>query len=70
MKIVHHTPTIWSIENFLSEKACNDLIVFGETLGYTEAALNLATGAKIIKGIRNNSGEKYVLRSDVMYRKI
>jgi predicted 2-oxoglutarate/Fe(II)-dependent dioxygenase YbiX len=54
MKIVHHAPNIWSIENFLSEKDCNDLIAFGEMLGYSEAALNLKTGAKIIKGIRNN----------------
>jgi predicted 2-oxoglutarate/Fe(II)-dependent dioxygenase YbiX len=54
MKITHHTPTIWTIENFLTRKACEDLILFSETIGYQEAEVALQSGAKLMKSIRNN----------------
>jgi len=54
MKHIKHTDKIWSIENFLSEKECEDLILFSEMRGFKEAEVSLRAGAKMIKGIRNN----------------
>lgn len=54
MKIQQHTAMIWTIEHFLTPKECEDLIHFSEMKGYQEAEVSLVTGAKMIKGIRNN----------------
>ncbi|WP_438712071.1 2OG-Fe(II) oxygenase [Aquimarina muelleri] len=48
------TDRIWTIENFLSQKECQDLISFSENKGYDEADVGLASGAKMMKNIRNN----------------
>ncbi len=54
MKIEKHSDIIWTIASFLTEKECEDLIIFSEHLGYEEAKVSLPEGAKMIKGIRNN----------------
>ena len=54
MKLIQHHPNIWTIENFLSKTACEDLILFSETRGYEEATVSLKSGAKMMKNIRNN----------------
>ncbi len=54
MNVNQHSDIIWTIDNFLSEKACEDLILFSEQKGYEEAKVSLPNGAKMIKGIRNN----------------
>lgn len=54
MNFFHHTSTIWTIENFLSKKACEDLIFFSEMRGFQEAEVSLKSGAKMMKNIRNN----------------
>jgi len=54
MKIQYHTDKIWTIEQFLSVDACEELIDLSEGLGYQEAEVSLATGAKMMKSIRNN----------------
>lgn len=54
MQIQYHSKTIWTIANFLSAEDCEDLILFSEQKGYTEASVSLASGPKMIKGIRNN----------------
>ena len=54
MKPKYHTKLIWTIENFISKKECETLILFSEQQGYEEAKVSLTTGAKIMKGIRNN----------------
>lgn len=48
------TDQIWLIHNFLSPQECENLIVFSEQKGFEEAKVSLSTGAKMIKGIRNN----------------
>lgn len=48
------SPKIWIIEEFLSPKKCEDLIFFSETKGFDEAEVSLSSGAKMMKGIRNN----------------
>lgn len=53
MKTIH-TPDIFTIDNFLTPEECNDYIFFSETKGYEEATVSLTTGAKMMKGIRNN----------------
>jgi predicted 2-oxoglutarate/Fe(II)-dependent dioxygenase YbiX len=45
---------IWIIEDFLSEKECEDLIFFSETRGFDEAEVSLSAGSKMMKGVRNN----------------
>lgn len=54
MTLHQHTSIIWTIENFLTEKDCEDLILFSEMKGFTAATVSLKSGAKMIKGIRNN----------------
>ena len=54
MKLIQYTDIIWTTEDFLSEKECNDLIMFSEMKGYEEATVSLKSGAKMMKGIRNN----------------
>jgi len=54
MKAKYHSDIIWTIDNFLTEKECEDLIMFSEQRGYEEAKVSLQSGAKMIKGIRNN----------------
>jgi len=54
MKIIQHSKIIWTIENFLTKKECEDLILFSEQRGYEEAKVSLSSGAKMMKGIRNN----------------
>lgn len=59
MKLIKHIPKIWLIEDFLSQKECDDLILFSEQRGYEEATVSLKSGAKMMKGIRNNSRLMY-----------
>jgi predicted 2-oxoglutarate/Fe(II)-dependent dioxygenase YbiX len=54
MKITYHSKIIWTIENFLTDKACEDLILFSEQRGFEEAKVSLSSGAKMMKGLRNN----------------
>lgn len=54
MEVTHHTPSIWTIADFLSERECDDLLLFSERLGYEEATVSLRTGAQMMKGLRNN----------------
>lgn len=55
MNILQHTEKIWTIQNFLSQKECEDLILLSENIGYREAEINLTSGAKMMKNIRNNN---------------
>ncbi len=54
MKLITHDSSIWTIENFLTKKECDELISLSENIGYTEAEVSLAQGAKMMKGLRNN----------------
>lgn len=55
MELVQHSPSIWTIKNFISQEECAHLIEFSEQQGYQEAEISLQSGPKMIKGIRNNS---------------
>lgn len=52
---IEHSPIIWIIENFLTLEECQDWVLKSEQLGYQEATVSLKEGAKMMKGIRNNS---------------
>lgn len=52
-------PSVWTIPNFLSEKECEDLIIFSEMRGFEEATVGLKSGAKMMKSIRNNYRLEY-----------
>ncbi len=54
MKVTNHSDNIWTIDDFLSVTACEDLILFSEQKGFEEATVGLKSGAKMMKGIRNN----------------
>jgi len=54
MKLISHTDKIWTIQEFLTPKECEDLMLFSENKGYQEAEVSLPKGAKMLKGIRNN----------------
>jgi predicted 2-oxoglutarate/Fe(II)-dependent dioxygenase YbiX len=48
------SPKTWIIEEFLSARECEDLILFSETKGFDEAEVSLSSGSKMMKGVRNN----------------
>ncbi|WP_299677527.1 2OG-Fe(II) oxygenase [uncultured Dokdonia sp.] len=48
------TDKIWTIDNFLSDRECDDLIIFSEQKGYSEADVGLKSGAKMMKNVRDN----------------
>jgi len=48
------TDTIWTIDRFLSERECDDLILFSEQKGFSEADVGLKSGAKMMKSVRDN----------------
>jgi predicted 2-oxoglutarate/Fe(II)-dependent dioxygenase YbiX len=54
MEAIYHTDKIWTIKGFLSEWECKELILFSENMGYQEAEVSLSSGAKMMKGLRNN----------------
>lgn len=54
MKKTEYTPKIWTIENFLTEEECQNLIIFSENKSYEEATVSLKSGATMMKNIRNN----------------
>lgn len=54
MKVIHHSPTIWTIDGFLSTAECAALIKMSEELGYIEAEVSAPGGARMMKGLRNN----------------
>lgn len=54
MKVLQHSETIWTIADFLSPRACEDLILFSEGKGFEEATVGLSSGPRMMKGIRNN----------------
>jgi len=54
MRGTYYTDLIWTIDEFLSREECDDLILFSEQKGYEEAKVSLSSGAKMMKGIRNN----------------
>lgn len=49
-----HSEKIWTIDGFLSQKECDELIMLSEIQGYEEAKVSLPSGAKMMKGLRNN----------------
>jgi predicted 2-oxoglutarate/Fe(II)-dependent dioxygenase YbiX len=54
MEAIYHTNKIWTIEHFLSEQECAELISLSENIGYKEAEVSFSSGAKMMKGLRNN----------------
>ncbi len=54
MKVKYHNKKIWTIENFLTKDECDNLLLFSEQKGYEEAKVSLSSGAKMMKGLRNN----------------
>ncbi|MFK7934410.1 MAG: 2OG-Fe(II) oxygenase [Saprospiraceae bacterium] len=54
MKATYHSEIIWTIDNFLTERACEDLILFSKQKGYEEQKVSLRSGQKMMKIIRNN----------------
>lgn len=64
MNLIQYNTNIWVIENFLTEKECEDLILFSETKGYEEATVSLKSGAKMMKNIRNN--ERLIYEDEIL----
>ena len=59
MTYTKHTDLIWTIAEFLSIKECEELIYLSESSGYEEAKVSLPSGAKMMKGLRNNDRLMY-----------
>lgn len=54
MRISKHSDAIWTIPNFLTAEKCRRLIGFSEAFGFEEATVGLSSGAKMMKGVRDN----------------
>ena len=54
MEIKGLSDKIWLIEDFLTPTECDDLIIFSEQKGYSEADVGLSSGAKMMKNVRDN----------------
>jgi predicted 2-oxoglutarate/Fe(II)-dependent dioxygenase YbiX len=54
MNVTNHSSSIWTIDNFLTPEECDKLIALSENIGYEEAEVSLESGAKMMKGLRNN----------------
>ena len=54
MQIVQHAPSIWTIPDFLNADECRQLIGFAEGFGFEEATVGLSSGARMMKGVRDN----------------
>lgn len=54
MNVQYLSPSVWTIDNFLSIKECEQLIEFSEHRGYESAKVSLPEGAQLLTGIRNN----------------
>ena len=54
MQLQQHSDDVWTIEQFLSPRECEEMIHFSELKGYEEATVGFASGARMAKGIRNN----------------
>lgn len=63
---------VFTIEGFLSPEECAGFIARSEGMGYAEAAIrgdDQAQQFKLAQGATVRSGVKYVLRTDVLYRR-
>ena len=54
MEVIQQTNKIWTIPDFLTSRECDDLILFSEQKGYSEADVGLTSGAKMMKNVRDN----------------
>lgn len=72
MEAKHHSNIIWTIDNFLTPRECEDLIFFSEVKGFEEATVSLRKGAKMIKSLRNNDRLVYTdqLMADKYWEKL
>lgn len=54
MSYIKETSEIYTIEHFLSEEECDQLIAQAEAIGFEEAKVNIDGGQKMMKMIRDN----------------
>ena len=54
MAAIQHAPHIWTIPGFWDRMACFEMIKRSEAMGYDEATVNTARGARVVKDVRNN----------------
>jgi hypothetical protein len=55
MELKKYTEAIFTIDNFLTGKECDALIVKSEKIGYEEAKVTTDRGEKVLKEYRNNN---------------
>jgi len=54
MSYIKETAEIYTIDQFLSEEECDQLIAQAEAIGFEEARVNIDGGQKMMKMIRDN----------------
>ena len=54
MKLTQHSDIIWTIADFLTKEECEELIHLSEAAGFDEAKVSFSSGARMMKGLRNN----------------
>ncbi len=59
MNNIKETSEIYTIDNFLSEAECDELIAKSEAMGYEEAKVNMDGGQRMMKMIRDNERVMY-----------
>lgn len=64
MNNIKETSEIYTIDHFLSDTECDELIAKSEALGYEEAKVNMDGGQRMMKMIRDN---ERVMYTDTIY---
>jgi len=59
MQFTQITEQIFTVDDFLTRKECEDFMVLSENIGYELAKVNTAGGARVMTGIRNNNRAFY-----------
>ena len=64
MNNIKETSEIYTIDHFLTDAECEELIAKSEALGYEEAKVNMDGGQRMMKMIRDN---ERVMYTDLIY---
>lgn len=64
MNNIKETSEIYTIDHFLTDAECDELIAKSEAIGFEEAKVNMDGGQKMMKMIRDN---ERVMYTDILY---
>lgn len=67
-RLIQKDDQVWSLPQFLTPNACQNLILFSEQKGFKEADVGFPSGARMMKNMRNN--DRAVFNDPVLVNKL